>query len=95
MISSLISKLKKIPIDLGQESVADRTEGKQIALRHVLPVQGKTALDVGARMGEQTRLLGQRGYTGTSVDIELQFDKRTIRNGLDWLTPTFVIIINQ
>ncbi|OIO70363.1 MAG: hypothetical protein AUJ57_08440 [Zetaproteobacteria bacterium CG1_02_53_45] len=73
MISTLINKLKKIPIDLGQESVADITEGKQIALRHVMPGQGKTALDVGARMGEQTRLLRQRGYTVTSVDVEPQF----------------------
>jgi len=75
MASSLINLLKKIPIDLGQETVADYTEGKQIALR-LVPTegQGKSALDVGARMGEQTRFLTQRGYRVTSVDIEPRFE---------------------
>lgn len=70
----LINLLKKIPIDLGQGSVADRTEGKQIAMRLVPPGQGKTALDVGCREGVQTRWLQEQGYTVTSIDVDKRFD---------------------
>jgi hypothetical protein len=47
---SLIDTLKKIPIDLGQGSVNETTEGKQIALRLVREGEGKRALDVGCRL---------------------------------------------
>ncbi len=69
----LIKLLKKIPIDLGQQTVAEYTEGKQIALRLVPPGEGKRALDVGAREGHQTRWLESRGYDVTSVDVEPLF----------------------
>jgi SAM-dependent methyltransferase len=69
----LIALLKKIPIDLGQQSVAEWTEGKQIALRLVPSGKGKRALDVGARDGHQTRWLRERGYDVTSVDVEQLF----------------------
>ena len=36
-MSRLIQYLKKIPLDLGQGSMAEKTEGKQIALRLVPP----------------------------------------------------------
>jgi len=79
MISTLITWLKKIPIDLGQESVADYTEGKQIAMNLVPDAsasneQTKHALDVGARHGVQTRWLQSKGYAVTSIDMESQFD---------------------
>lgn len=70
----LINLLKKIPIDLGQGAVAETTEGKQIALRLVPDGQGRTALDLGARNGHQTRWLESRGYVVTSVDVEPLFD---------------------
>ncbi len=70
----LINLLKKIPIDLGQGAVAETTEGKQIALRLVPDGHGRTALDLGARAGHQTRWLESRGYTVTSVDVEPLFD---------------------
>ena len=69
----LIKILKKIPIDLGQGTVADWTEGKQIAKRLTPPGDGKTALDLGARFGEQTRWLRQKGYRVISVDVEPRF----------------------
>jgi SAM-dependent methyltransferase len=69
----VIKLLKKIPIDLGQQTVAEWTEGKQIALRLVPPGAGKRALDVGAREGHQTRWLQSRGYVVTSVDVEPLF----------------------
>lgn len=70
----IIDLLKRIPIDLGQGAVAEKTEGKQIALRLVPPGEGRTALDLGARDGHQTRWLASRGYAVTSVDVEPQFD---------------------
>lgn len=70
----IIDLLKRIPIDLGQGAVAEKTEGKQIALRLVPPGEGRTALDLGARDGHQTRWLASRGYEVTSVDVEPQFD---------------------
>jgi SAM-dependent methyltransferase len=69
----LIALLKKIPIDLGQQTVAEHTKGKQIALGLVPPGRGRRALDVGAREGHQTRWLRDRGYEVTSVDVEPSF----------------------
>ncbi len=72
-MSKLIEQLKKIPIDLGQGSVAHRTKGKKIAQSLVPPGEGKTALDVGAREGIQTRWLAHRSYQVTPIDIEPVF----------------------
>lgn len=74
-MSWLIDTLKKIPIDLGQGTVAEHTMGKQIALGLVPPGNGRKALDVGAREGHQTRWLRSRGYEVTSVDVETCFDE--------------------
>ncbi len=66
----LIGLAKKIPVDLGQQAVAETTEGKQVALRLVPEGgAGRTALDVGCREGKQTRWLRSRGYTVTSIDV--------------------------
>ncbi len=70
----VIDLLKKIPIDLGQGAVAERTFGKQIALKLVPPGEGGRALDLGCREGHQTRWLQKRGYEVTSVDVEALFD---------------------
>jgi SAM-dependent methyltransferase len=75
MLDGLIAALKKIPIDLGQETVADRTMGKRIALELVPPGRGKKALDVGARRGLQTRRLRELGYEVTSIDVEPTFEE--------------------
>lgn len=74
----LIDLLKAIPIDLGQGSVADRTEGKQIAMRLVPSGHGRTALDVGCRAGVQTRWLRSRGYEVTSIDVDKRFDEAQV-----------------
>jgi len=76
LVDRLIGLLKKVPIDLGQGSVAETTEGKQIALRlvpKVPPGEVRRALDVGAREGHQTRWLEAQGYTVTSIDVEQRF----------------------
>lgn len=69
----IIEALKKIPIDLGQGSVAETTKGKQIAVGLVPPGRGRRALDLGARDGRQTRWLTRRGYEVVSVDVEPGF----------------------
>ena len=69
----MIGLAKKVPIDLGQGSVAETTEGKQIALRLVPDGADRTALDIGCREGNQTRWLRQRGYEVTSIDVEKAF----------------------
>lgn len=70
----LIRALKHLPIDLGQGRLAERTEGKQIALRLVPPGAGCRALDVGCRAGKQTAWLRERGYDVVSIDIEKQWE---------------------
>jgi SAM-dependent methyltransferase len=80
MLNTLIGLLKKVPIDLGQGTVAEFTEGKQIALRLVPPGDNKTALDLGCREGHQTRWLEGRGYTVTSIDVDKLFDAAQVVN---------------
>ena len=72
---ALVDLLKKVPIDLGQGAVAEYTEGKQIAKRLTPDGASRTALDLGARYGAQSRWLEARGYEVTSVDIEPKFDE--------------------
>ena len=82
-LDALIGLLTRVPIDLGQGSVAETTEGKQIALRLVPRVpQGETrrALDVGARAGHQTRWLVSQGYIVTSIDVEQLFPECQVVN---------------
>jgi SAM-dependent methyltransferase len=69
MSASFIDTLKKIPIDLGQGTVAKTTEGKQIALRLVREGNGNKALDVGCRKGLQTEWLQAKGYEVTPIDV--------------------------
>lgn len=80
MIDALIHLLKKIPLDLGQERMNQKTKGKEIALSLVPSVpaeeRGKrTALDVGCRKGYQTILLEKRGYAVTPIDVEKVFER--------------------
>lgn len=72
-MKSLINLLKKVPIDLGQGSVADYTEGKRIAKGLTPDGTNRNALDLGARHGAQTRWLREQGYTVTSGDIDPKF----------------------
>lgn len=69
----LIDVLKRVPLDLGQGNLRTTTKGKLIALDLVTDGQGKTALDMGAREGAQTRWLQAKGYQVTSTDVESLF----------------------
>ena len=73
-MAKIIEWLKKIPIDLGQGSVAETTMGKKIALDFVNDGRGKTALDIGCREGKQTKWLRSRSYKVTSIDVEKVFE---------------------
>jgi SAM-dependent methyltransferase len=75
MIERALALLRRIPLDLGQRDVSGYTKGKQIALDMVPEGAGRTALDVGARAGVQTRWLRERGYQVTSIDVDPVFDE--------------------
>jgi SAM-dependent methyltransferase len=75
--------------------VAETTEGKRIALRLVPPGRGRTALDVGARAGHQTRWLERRGYTVTPVDLTSAFPGCHVVNvdeGLPYADASFDLV---
>ena len=72
-MSLLIDLARRVPLDLGQRHVAHRTKGKKIALSLLPQGAGRHALDVGAREGNQTRLLRGLGYRVTSIDLTPQF----------------------
>lgn len=71
---SIISLLKKLPLDLGQGNQRYTTKGKQIALNLIdRNGQGKTALDVGCRDGYFSEILKTYGYRVVSIDIEKNY----------------------
>src|SRR3990172_9340563 len=77
-MGKLLKLLKSVPIDFAQESVAEKTKGKQIA-KSLVPdatkKQNKKALDVGCRKGVQSIWLESKGYDVTSIDIEKNYRK--------------------
>ncbi len=79
-MASLISMLKRVPVDLGQGNIRTMTKGKIIAMNYVQAGQGKRALDVGCREGHQSRWLESKGYSVTSIDIEKVYEKAEIVN---------------
>lgn len=80
LAKSFVRLAKQLPIDLAQATMNERTKGKLIALDLVprLPEterSSQTALDIGCRVGNQTRWLENIGYMVTSIDVEKTFDK--------------------
>ena len=74
-MSRALAWLKRMPIDLGQGAMAERTEGKRIGLRCVPEHQDGLALDLGARAGTQTRILEEKGYQVISADVTPLFER--------------------
>lgn len=98
MIQTILKLLKKIPVDFGQESVAETTEGKQIA-KNLVPrppfTRQKQALDIGCRHGVQSRWLESQGYTVTSIDVEKSYEKCQIidvNQGLPFKNNSFDLV---
>ncbi|MGJ3243116.1 MAG: class I SAM-dependent methyltransferase [Opitutales bacterium] len=77
-MASWIEGLKRLPVDLGQGTLRTTTKGKLIALDHVPPGKGRTALDIGCREGHQARWLESRGYRVTAIDIEQVYPKAEV-----------------
>lgn len=70
MPRSILTWLKRLPIDLGQGHLRFTTKGKLLALDLVPDGNGGWALDVGCREGAQSQWLRSRGYRVASVDVE-------------------------
>ena len=94
-MKNIIEILKKLPIDLGQANLRSQTEGKQIALRLVSQVNGKFALDIGCREGEQSEWLKNRGFNVEAIDIEPKYSlakKIDVNNGLPYENKSFDLV---
>lgn len=77
IISSLQSFLKKYPIiDLGQENPYSKS--RRISLSLIEQCNGLTALDAGCREGSQTKMLMEKGYRVTPVDIVKLFPEAEV-----------------
>lgn len=76
---SLVSALKKIPIDVGQGNLRFETKGKLIALDNV-PKNGagKKLLDIGCREGAQSKYFKSLGYEVVSIDIEKVYENALV-----------------
>lgn len=80
---SLISLLKKLPIDLGQAEYKHSAAEKIIALS-LLPRdgEGKVALDVGSRDGYWSGRIKEFGYKVISIDLEPK-NQEVIKHNLE------------
>ncbi|OLS23378.1 MAG: Ubiquinone biosynthesis O-methyltransferase [Candidatus Heimdallarchaeota archaeon LC_2] len=72
-MSKLFHFIKKIPIDFGQANLRIITKGKLIAMDLVPPGNGKKALDIGCRAGNQSERLKSDNYSVESIDIETDY----------------------
>lgn len=82
---SLISLLKKLPIDVGQAERKHDSAGKVIAFPFVENGVGKRALDIGCRDGYWSERLKEKGYAVSSLDIKPHYAAaltHNVENGL-------------
>ena len=95
-MSSLISFLKRLPIDVGQESLKHKTAGKRIAFSFVLEAEkGSTGLDIGCRDGYWSERLKEKGYLVKSLDIEPYYDNAIVHDieiGLPFADKSFDLV---
>lgn len=92
---NFLNALKKIPLDLGQGEMANKTKGKEIALELVGFGKGKTALDVGCGKGRQSEFLKEKGFRVISIDKEKKYkDCRLVdvNSGIPFADNTFDLI---
>jgi len=92
---SLVSLLKKLPIDVGQGERKHSTAGKRIAFSFVPDGRGKRALDIGCRDGYWSERLKTKGYEVTSLDIQPEYDKALVHDvekGLPFDNCSFELI---
>ncbi|MEK7567327.1 MAG: class I SAM-dependent methyltransferase [Patescibacteria group bacterium] len=92
---SLISLLKKLPIDVGQAEMKHTSAGKRIAFSFVEDGNGKAALDIGCRDGYWSEKLKEKGYQVKSLDIEPRYDNAITHNvetGLPFADKSFDLV---
>lgn len=95
---SIISVLKKLPIDVGQAERKHDSAGKLIAFSFVKNVQvgeQKKALDIGCRDGYWTKKLEQKGYKVTALDLDPLYQpaiKHNIEQGLPFPEKSFDVV---
>ncbi len=82
---SLISFLKRLPIDVGQAERKHDSAGKLIAFSFVGDGAGKRALDIGCRDGYWAKRLEERGYAVSALDLEPQYQPALTHNVEDGL----------
>ncbi len=96
-MSSIISFLKKLPIDVGQSEKKHDTAGKRITFSFVsdAPAVGKTALDIGCRDGYWAERLKEKGYRVSALDIEPMYEgaiTHDVERGLPYPEDSFDLI---
>lgn len=82
----MVSFLRKLPIDLAQVEMKEKTKGKLIAFSHVNSVSEGTAIDVGCRDKYWSKKLEQKGFEVTSIDLA-PFDESVMRVDIEQGIP--------
>lgn len=94
-MSTLVSLLKRLPIDVGQAERKHDSAGKVIAFSFVKEGKEKPALDIGCRDGYWSERLKEKGYQVKSLDIEPHYDNsisHDIETGLPFADKSFDLI---
>ena len=92
---SLITLLKKLPIDVGQANRKHDSAGKIIAFSFVANGTGKYALDIGCRDGYWSKRLIDKGYSVSALDLEPKYKpalKHNIESGLPFNDQSFDLV---
>lgn len=92
---SLISLLKKLPIDVGQAGRKHNTAAKLIAFSFVGDGAGKRALDIGCRDGYWAERLKEKGYSVSALDVEPEYEpalKHDVEEGLPFGNESFDVV---
>jgi 2-polyprenyl-3-methyl-5-hydroxy-6-metoxy-1,4-benzoquinol methylase len=92
---SIISLLKKLPLDVGQAERKHDTAGKMIAFSFVEEGRGKRALDIGCRDGYWAEQLKKKGYAVSAIDLEPKYESaitHNVEDGLPYSDSSFDLI---
>lgn len=92
---SLVSLLKKLPIDVGQAERKHDSAGKLIAFSFIEKCAGKRALDIGCRDGYWSERLKQKGYAVSALDLEPHYESaltHNVENGLPYADGSFDLV---
>lgn len=92
---SLVSLLKKLPLDVGQAERKHDSAGKQIAFSFVPEGAGKRALDIGCRDGYWSERLKEKGYAVSALDIDPHYPEaltHDVEKGLPYADSSFDLV---